>query len=168
MSSQPRNVNLILRRHDGKRRNVGSVVVKGAIPLFKTWATDAYLHQNNNALGINVVVLEHLKSWRVKDVYFLLGSGHGKQRYRTSIADLERLGTPTNAAEGWGWNLSLPVEQWARDRSTFDLGYVPNGQDLVLEVPLRPAKPVAELPEKLTTRREQEPEQLGMDLWRVA
>lgn len=152
MRNDPRTVNLVLVRADDKRRYVGSVIVRGGSTWFKTQADAGYLHRNRNALGLNTAVIEQLKTWRVRDVYFLLGSGQGRQRYKTTVATLERLGTVSNAGDGWGWNVLLPLEQWTEDRSTFSMGFVPDGQDLCLPVSEQRPEWLAELTENVTTR----------------
>ena len=167
MTATPRNVNLVLLRNDGHRRTAGSVIVRGAATWMKTMCDAGYLHRNRNALGLNVAVIDQLNEWRVKDVYFLLGSCQGKTRYRTTVAAMERLGSSSNAGDGWGMNLLLPVEQWTQDRSTFDLGWVPTGQDLVLPVvSVSESLPVLAPRERVS--RPGAPAQLGLFDVRVA
>lgn len=158
----PRSCNLILVRGDGDRKRAGSVVVRGGSIWWKSWCDATYLRRTSDALSLNMLVIDVLERWGVRDLFYVFGKGQDRIVYRTTIGALRRLGALTEHP-GWGWNYSLARPLWTVDRSGFNLGYVPDGHDLTIPVPAECPRPVADVTERLTTRSEADaPAQLGL------
>lgn len=135
----PRRENLILQASDGHRRKVGSVFGQGATWWLKFWLNlERHERRDSHALGVNEAILDHLDACGVRQVYLL--DTAARRIYGTTTATLRRLGSRHRhtervrggAVRDWGFNWNLPLERWERV-PWFNLGYVPDGAEFVIE-----------------------------------